>query len=181
MHETKSERLFTWLDRGFWLIWAGFPLLIWAVVHGTLTAPDQLTAQLPDQAACIASLPNVHTLHIGSKLVFWGTFAVEFALYAVLLAHAHLVVHRCARGQVFVDGMIIILRRIGVIITAFPLLDLFLANLLAATLHATGDVAVFQPSFALDVPVMGVGLLLLAMAHAMRQGVTLQRDAALTI
>ena len=54
-----KERLFTWLDRGFWLVWAGFPLLIWSVVQAILTAPQQLAAQLPDQAACIASLPNI--------------------------------------------------------------------------------------------------------------------------
>jgi hypothetical protein len=181
MREAGAERLFVWLDRGFWLIWAAFPLLIWAIVQGTLTAPDQLAAQLPDQAACIATLPNIRTLHPMAQWVFWGTFAVEFAIYAVLLAHAHLVIRRCARGQVFVGAMIAILRRIGMIITLFPLLDLALGNLTAWTLFATGDVAVYQPSFALDVPVLGVGLLLLAIAHAMRQGVALQRDAALTI
>jgi hypothetical protein len=181
MRDTKAEQLFTWLDRGFWLIWAGFPLLIWAVIHGTLTAPDQLAAQLPDQAACIASLPNVRTLHLWSQLVFWGSFGVEFALYAVLLAHAHLVIHRCALGQVFVDPMIRVLRRVGLIIAAFPVLDLALGNLTNWVLYAAGDTAVFQPSFALDLPVLGVGLLLLAVAYAMRQAVALHRDATLTI
>jgi hypothetical protein len=176
-----AERLFTWLDRGFWLVWVAFPLLIWAIVRGTLTAPDQLAAQFPEQAACIAALPHVLTLQPLSQAVFWGGFAVEFAIYAVLLAHAHLVIHRCAKGQVFVTPMIGILRRIGAIITLFPLFDLVMGNLITLTLYAQGDVAVFQPSFALDVPVLGVGLLLLALAHAMQQGVALQRDAALTI
>jgi hypothetical protein len=181
MREGSAETLFTWLDRSFWLVWLGFPLLCWSVVHGTLTAPDQLAAQLPDQAACIARLPNVMTLHPWSQAVFWGTFAFENLVYAVLLAHAHLVIHRCARGQVFVQPMIAILRRIGAIITGFPLLDLAFGNLVSWVLYLQGDVAVFQPSFALDVPVVGVGLLLLAIGYAMRQGVSLQRDAALTI
>jgi hypothetical protein len=181
VREPKAERLFIWLDRGFWLVWAGFPWLVWSVVHGTLTAPDQLAAQLPDQAACIASLPNVTTLHGWSQVAFWGTFLVENAVYIVLLAHAHLVIHRCARGQVFVAPMITILRRIGAIITGFPVLDLALSNLTNWTLYDMGDTAVFQPSFALDVPVVGVGLLLLAIAYAMRQGVALHRDASLTI
>ncbi|MEI6099782.1 MAG: hypothetical protein WCS20_16125 [Alphaproteobacteria bacterium] len=181
MLETKSDGLFTWLDRGFWLIWAGFPLLIWAMVDGTLSAPDLLAAQLPDQAACIANLPNATTLHPMSQAVFWGAFAVTTSVYAVLLAHAHLVIHRCAQGQVFVAPMIGILRRIGVIIATFPLLDLAMGNLFAWVVYASGDSAVFLPTYALDLPVVGVGLLLLAIAYAMRQAVALHRDAALTI
>ncbi|NBZ89413.1 hypothetical protein [Stagnihabitans tardus] len=176
-----KDRLFTWLDRGFWLVWAGFPLLIWSVVQATLTAPQQLAAQLPDQAACIASLPNIATAHPLSQAVFWSAFALENLVYAVLLAHAHLVIHRCARREVFVPPMIAILRRIGVIIMGFPVLDLGLTNLIGWTLHKAGDIAVFQPSLALDLPVLGVGLLLMAIAHAMRLGVALQRDVALTI
>ena len=181
MQDAKAERLFTWLDRGFWLIWAGFPFLVWTIVHGTLTAPDQLSAQLPDQAACIAALPTVNRLHTWSMAVFWGAFAIENVIYAVLLAHAHLVIHRCATGQVFVGGMITMLRRIGLIIALLPVLDLVLGNLTNWTMYATGDVAVFLPYFALDLPVLGVGLLMLAMAYAMRQAVALHSDAALTI
>jgi hypothetical protein len=173
--------IFTWLDRGFWLIWAGFPFLVWSVVHDTLTVSAQLAAQLPNQAACIARLPNVLSLHPLSQLVFWGGFAVANLVYVVLLAHAPLVIHRCARGQVLVDPIIGILQWIGMIIAGFPVLDLALRNLLDWTLNLTGDTAVFQPSFALELPVLGVGLLLLAISHAMRQAVALQRDAALTV
>lgn len=148
-------------------------------MRGIPTAPDQLAAQLPDQAACIATLPNVKTLHPSSQVVFRATFAFANLVDAVLLAHAHLVIHRCARGQVFVQPMMAILRRIGAIITGFPVLDLALCNLVSWVLYRQGDVAVFQPSFALDVPVLE--LLLLAIGYAMRQGVALQRDAALTI
>jgi hypothetical protein len=55
------------------------------------------------------------------------------------------------------------------------------SDLFAWVVYASGDSAVFLPTYALDLPVVGVGLLLLAIAYAMRQAVALHRDAALTI
>lgn len=177
----QKDQLFTWADRGFWLVWAGLPWLVWTVVQATIAAPEALAAQRPDLAACIASLPSITTAHPLAQAVFWGAFALENLVYALLLAQAHLVIHRCARREVFVPPMIAILRRIGAILMGFPLLDLGLTNLIGWTLRETGDAAVFQPAFVLDLPVLGLGLLLLGIAHAMRLGVALQRDAALTI
>jgi hypothetical protein len=181
MRDPKAETVFTWLDRGFWLIWLGFPVLVWTIVQGILAAPAQLAAQLPDQADCIAALPNVATLGPLAGWAFWGGFAVEMAAYALVLGLAHSVIHRCAMGRIFVDGMIRTLKRIGAIIALFPVLDLILGNLTAWALYVGGDVAVYQASVALDLPVLAVGLLLVAMAYAMRQAVRLQQDAALTI
>jgi hypothetical protein len=103
------------------------------------------------------------------------------ALFAVLLAMAHAVIHRCATGRVFVAGMIGTLHRIGLLIIAFPVIDLLLQNLTMWVYVRTGDVMTFSPEFALDVPVIGVGLLLITMAAAMRMAVQLHQDAELTI
>ena len=46
---------------------------------------------------------------------------------------------------------------------------------------STGDLPGFAPTFALDLPTLGVGLLLLTMAMAMGQAMVLQQDADLTI
>lgn len=102
-------------------------------------------------------------------------------VYTVLLALAHQVMHRCATGRVFVAAMIVSLRRIGMIIAAFPFIDLVLQNLSLWDYLQTGNLLFFSPSFALDVPVIGVGLLLVTMAAAMRMAVDLHSDAELTI
>lgn len=181
MRDPKSETLFRWLDRAFWLIWAAFPVLIWLVLRDVMAAPERMAALLPDQASCIAQLPSLATISLLPRVAFWVGVVAEFGVYALLLALAHVVIHRCATGQIFVDGMIRILWRIGMIISVWPVLDLCIANFSNWALYDGGDVATFQPVLALDLPVLGVGLLLVAIAHAMRMAVALQQDAALTI
>jgi hypothetical protein len=179
--DPATQRVFLWLDRAFWLIWLGFPLLIWLLVQQVRNGPAELAALAPDQAACLAELPQPARFSPTGQWVFWGSFAVEMAIYAVLLALAHRVVHRCATGQIFVAPMIASLRQIGLIIAIFPLVDLILQNLGTWAYVQTGDLLAFSGSFALDVPVIGVGLLLMTMAAAMRLAVQMHDEARLTI
>jgi hypothetical protein len=181
MNDMATRQLFLWLDRGFWLIWLGFPALVWLIIDGIMGIPVQLAEMVPEQAACIAKLPQVMNFSLTGRTVFWSVFAVEMAFYVVLLVMAHRVIHHCAMGRVFMVGMIGMLRAIGMTIAVFPVLDLALGNLSMAAYVATGDLLVFLPNFALDLPVIGVGLLMVTMAAAMRLAARLHRDAALTI
>ncbi len=181
MDDQNTRRLFQWLDRGFWLIWLGFPVLIWLLVGSVLRGPEDLAALAPEQALCLAELPQLAHFSATGKWVFWSIFAIEMAMYAVLLAMAHWVIHLCSRGQVFVASIIKILRRIGIVLAVFPVVDLVLGNLAMQTYVATGDVPVFLPNYALDLPMLGFGLLLITMAAAMQMALRLHQDAELTI
>lgn len=181
MNDLAAQRLFLVLDRAFWLIWLGFPMLIWLLVHQILDAPAQLAVLAPDQAACLEGLPMVSNFSAVSQTAFWGQFAVEMTVYAVLLWLAHRVIHRCATGQVFVAAMIATLRRIGLVIAIYPLVELVLSNLTLITYTLAGDLAIYLPDYALNLPVIAVGLLLITMASAMRMAVHLHREAELTI
>jgi hypothetical protein len=181
MTDPRNHRLFQWLDRAFWLIWLGFPVMIWLLVQSVLDAPAQLLALAPEQATCLAELPLPSTFSPTGQWVFWLAFAVEMVMFAALLAMAHAVIHRCATGQVFVSGMIGTLHRIGLLIVGFPVVDLVLQNLTLWVYVQTGDVPTFSADFALDLPVIGVGLLLITIAAAMRMAVQLHQDAELTI
>lgn len=181
MDDRKGQQLYRVLDRVFWLIWLGYPALIWLLVTQIRSGAARLAEMAPEQAACLAMLPQVDTFSTQGKAVFWSLFALEFAIYAVLLALAHRVIHRCAVGRVLVTEMIGTLRAIGILIAGWPLVDLALSNLASLLLSRLGDMPGFVPSFALDLPVLGVGLLLLTIAAAMRQAVALREDAELTI
>ncbi|MFM2388619.1 MAG: hypothetical protein RLZZ437_174 [Pseudomonadota bacterium] len=146
-----------------------------------LDAPAALAALAPEQAACLQGLPQLGMFSQTGQIIFWAGFAFQIAIFAVILALAHQVIHRCATGQVFVDRMISLLQRIGIIIAAFPLLDLVIQNLSAWAYVQTGDLFVFAGSYALDVTVVGVGLLLVTLAAAMQMAVQMHEDAALTI
>ncbi len=181
MIDLATQRLFVWLDRAFILIWLGFLAFVWALVREVQTAPAALAALAPDQAACLDALPQIPRFSTAGQVVFWGGFAVEVAVYAVILFLAHQVIHRCATGRVFVGAMIASLQRIGIIIAVYPLIDLAIMNLSDWAYVLTGDIIAFSGSYALDMPVMGVGLLLVTMAAAMRMAVQMHEDAALTI
>jgi hypothetical protein len=181
MTDPATQRLFFWLDLVFWLIWLGFLALIWVLVREVRNGPADLAALAPDQAACLAALPQPTMFSIAGQAVFWGGFAIEMAIYAVLLFLAHQVIHRCATGQIFVAAMITTLRRIGLMIAVFPVIDLLIQNVSAWAYVQTGDMVVFSGAYALNVPVLGVGLLLVTMAAAMRMAVQLHKDAELTI
>jgi hypothetical protein len=181
MTDPATQRLFYWLDRAFWLIWFGFLALIWVLVREVRNSPADLAALAPDQAACLAALPQPAAFSAAGQAVFWGGFAIEMAIYAVLLFLAHQVVHRCATGQIFVAAMITTLRRIGLMIAAFPVIDLLIQNVSAWAYVRTGDMIIFSGTYALNIPVLAVGLLLVTMAVAMRMAVQLHQDAELTI
>jgi len=181
MDDIGAQRLFRWLDRSFWLIWLGFPLLIWLTVTTILAMPTKLAEMAPDQAACIAALPHMTQFSATGQIVFWAAFGFETAFYAILMVMAHRVIHLCATGRVFVEGMIGMLKAIGLTIAVYPSISLIVANLTMAAYWMTGDLPSFMPEFALDLPVMGVGLLLVTIAAAMRMGLRLRRDADLTI
>ena len=181
MTDPKSQRLFRWINWAFYLIWLCFPVFIWTVVRQIMDGPAQLVALAPDQAACLQELPQVALFSAAGRLVFWTTFAIDIAVYAVLLALAHQIVYRCATGKVFVSSMIGSLRMIGTVIAIYPFADLLLQNLSLWAFVKSGDLPFFSPTFTLDVTVIGVGLLFVTMAMAMRMAVNMHADAELTI
>lgn len=181
MTAIKGHAFYRALDRAFWLIWLGFPLLIWQVVAEARIGTAQLEALYPDQRACLALLPQIDAFSGAGQALFWSLLALEFTVYAVLLGLAHRVIQRCASGRIFVSEMIGTLRAIGLIIAIWPVAELLLSNLVFFVLSRLGDMKSFAPSFALDLPVLGVGLLLLTIAAAMRQAVALREEAELTI
>ncbi len=181
MSGARPDGLFAWLNRAFWGVWLAFPVYLWIVVRDILGQARALTVLAPDQAACLAGLPLVTSFSLPGKLVFWAGFGLNFLLFALVLGLAHSVIRSCAQGRLFVAPLVRVLGWIALIITLFPVWDLGLSNLMAVALVATGDLPAFLPDLAFDVTVFGVGLLLLAIAAAMRQAMGLQRDAELTI
>ena len=55
MTAAHPHRIFVWLDRAFWLIWLGFPVLIWLLVSEIRSAPEQLAEINPEAWATLNS------------------------------------------------------------------------------------------------------------------------------
>jgi hypothetical protein len=176
-----ASGLFVWLTRLFWAVWVAYPLFVWQSVRDILQAKTNTLAVAPDLAGCLDNAPFVTSFSTPGQWAFWLAFAVQVAIFAGLLALAHRVIASCARGEMFVAPLVAALWRIGAVIAAFPLIDLGLSNLTGWILSRTGDTAAYVPDLAFDLPVFGVGLLMLALARAMREALGLHREAALTI
>lgn len=184
MTDDRRKRLYRLLDRLFWLnwlIWLAFPSFVWLTARRQLDAADTVAAMAPELRACLESLPQVSRFSPVGQGLFWSLFAVEFAVYALLLALAHLVVHRCATDRALVGEMIGTLRMIGAVIAGWAVGSLALANVVLCLLARTGDMPGYAPDLALDLPVLGIGLLMLTVAGAMAQAVAVREDADLTI
>lgn len=176
-----SSRLFSWISRGFWLLWLAFPVFIWLSIAAVTGQPDELAAMVPGQAECVEQLPQVVNFTPAGQMVYWADFAIHLLFFAGVLAVAHRVILSCARGEMFVAPLIRRLRLIGITISLFPPVSLLLSNLSMAAYVATGDLPSFIPDYALDLPTLGIGLLLIAISLAMRQAMQLQQEADLTI
>lgn len=178
MAGAASAKVFRALEKAFWGVWLVFPVFVVILVRETLVDPVEA---YPGLAACGAALPQVARFGLAGQVIFWSGFALHLIVFAALVALAHAVVRSCARGRMFVAPLVGHLRKIGWIVVCYPVLDLVLVNLSGVALEATGDMPGFSPTLALDLPTLGVGLLLLTMAIAMGQAMVLQQDADLTI
>ena len=182
MSETdRRQRFFVWLDRLFWLVWLAFPVLVW-MTYDSLSDPSALQEQLPELGAeCAGKVPQVANFSFAGKAVTFAYFSFQYIVYAVLLGFAHVTIHRCATGNVFVANTLKTFGILGAIIVAWPFADLAAANLANYAVHLTGDLQVFTPAYMFDVGPFGIGLLLLTMRTVLEHAIMLKHDSDLTI
>jgi hypothetical protein len=181
MTPARTMKIFRLLDRGFWLIWLAFPLFIWSAVAAILAAPEITKELVGDDPVCLAGVPMLDKFTLTSQIAYWSVTAIEVSVYAAILFLVHRVIHRCASGQVFVQPMIRFLRRIGWIISIWPVVAQILYNLLAWLFYAQGDMPAAYWITWPDLPAMGVGLLLVTLSYAMDMAVQMHDEAQLTV
>ena len=178
---TDNPRLFAVLDRLFWLVWLALPVVMW-LTYAALLDQSALKAELPEGASnCAELLPQVANFSWGGKASVLAYFLWQYAVYAWLLYLAHSAIHRCAIGQVFVSGTLDTLKLLGIIIVAWPFIDLGASNLLTFALTLTADLKNFSANLLFDVGPFGVGLLILTMRAVLGHAILLKQDHDLTI
>ncbi len=180
-NDTIQTPTFVVLDRLFWLVWLAFPVLIF-LTYRSLSDGNALQAQLPDvDPACVASIPQVANFSVAGKAATFAYYCWQYAIYAVLLAFAHMTIHRCAVGKAFVVDTLRALGVLGAIVVAWPFADLALSNLLAFIVYRTQDVKTFEANYFFDIGPFGVGLLLLTIRTVIAHAIALKQDHDLTI
>jgi Protein of unknown function (DUF2975) len=173
-----AAKIYRVLDRLFWLIWIGFPVIIWLTYRAVLDQ-SALRAELPP--SCADAAPQVANFSGAGKTVVAAYFIGQFLFYGILLALAHVTIHRFAKGEVFVSNTLRFLTQLGILVALWPFFDLAASNLLAYGIKATGDMKSFTPNFVFDVGPFGVGLLILTIRSALGRAIQMKQENDLTI
>lgn len=172
---------FVMLDRLFWLVWLGLPVMIW-VAYSTANDPSALVAQLPPGLAqCARLMVRPGEMSPDGRVLYWALFGLQISIYLVLLGALHLVVHRFARGQVFVSETLPTVFWLGVTLIVWPFLDTAATQMVLAALKARGDVPVYLESYAIDVAPVAVGLFLVALYYVLDHAIAMKSEHDLTI
>jgi Protein of unknown function (DUF2975) len=177
----KNKPLIIWLDRAFWLVWLLFPSLLWLTYRSVADAsliPELYPGIDP---TCLEKLPQVPNFTQGGKIATYILVTAQLSMYALMLAFAHLTIHRFAKGRIFVQDTLKTLSLIAWAVIIWPIFDLIASNIWQYVIYRTGDMPSYVPYSALDVAPIGVGLLLLTMRVAIGHAIVMKQDQDLTI
>lgn len=170
------------LDRAFWAIWAAFPAVIYLAYRANTTAATAIAESLkPEQAACASIVANPLHMSVRGQLLFWTLFAFQLSFYVVLIGILHRMVHRFAKGRIFVSETLQSVWWMGIILVVWPFVDIVTSNIAAYALHRIGDVKFFLPSYNLDVGTIAGGVFLMALKFVIEHAILLQSENELTI
>ncbi len=177
----EIQKIFVLLDRALWLAWLALPVIAWLTYQAVMTPSAFMVDLAKISTACADLLPQVEKFSSPGKVAVAIFFVLEFAVYAVILALAHLTIHKFAQGQMFVAGVLRALGQLGLVVSLWPFYSLISENLLNYIATRTGDIRVFQPNYILDVAPLGVGLLIITLWIAFRRAIAMKQENDLTI
>ncbi|MGY4625826.1 DUF2975 domain-containing protein [Bradyrhizobium sp. USDA 4486] len=176
------QRWFRRLDLAFWAIWAALPVMVWLAYRANTTASASIAASLsPEQAKCAGIVANPLDMSRRGQLLFWTLFALQLSFFAVLIGILHRMVHRFARGRIFVSETLQGVWWMGIILVIWPFIDLITSNAVAYALHEIGDVKFFLPSYNIDIGAIAGGVFLMALKFVIEHAIRLQSENELTI
>jgi hypothetical protein len=178
-----KKNWFSLLDKLFWLLWILLPVmfayLVVALLDNTVISEMQGTAG--EKAACAATVPNPANYSTTGKFLFWTGIAYVFSFYAILMFLLHRMIHRFAKGHMFVDDTLRSMHQLGVVLIGFSLIQSLVSMISSFGLQATDNVPVFYYNFIPDPAPLAVGLFLLAIKYVLKNAMALKTENELTI
>lgn len=178
---SEATRWFRVFDRVFWLIWLGFPLMMWLVYQANTDAPQVAEQLPPEYKNCAALLPSPQTMHGLSAAIFWGMFISNFSIYFVVLTVFHVILHRFARGRIYVSETLASLQLVAIVLIVWPFLDALVQSTGLYALHQRGDLPLNTPRMVIDIGPVAIGVFLLAIKHMLKHAIALKSEHDLTI
>jgi hypothetical protein len=169
------------LDRLFWLAWLGLVVMVWVGYWMNADQRALFIQSSPDQAQCAALMPDPASMSAIGRTMYWGLFWMEISIYLILLGALHLIVHRFARGRIFVSETLATMRWLGLVLIVWPFLDAAASQFVFASLKSRGDLLVYTPGYVVDVAPIAVGLFLVALRYVLDCAIEIKSENDLTI
>lgn len=170
-----DSKIFNYLDKGFWMTWGALPFIAGLRVYFLFTS-----AYFNADGSAGGEMPIIQ-FSLAGKILASSFLCVNLILYVALLTYMHSLVRQFQRGNLFVDGTLKYMKRIALLMMAWPFIKVISYNLTSYTLVQLGDVHNWKMQFDLDLPLVSAGLIILALRLVMSHAIKLHHDAQFTV
>ncbi len=173
--QEEDRRVFKRIERGFWLLWAMAPILLWLCVYYSWTYPYSLALD-----------GNGRTIPV-SAFSFPGQLLVAIDLFInagiciTLVVCMHRLVRCFARGDMLISTTLRTMNTIAWLMLVYAFLGIPIYNLNIYLLYRLGDVPSWQPVYFIDVMGLAFALTLFALRTLISHAIRLKEDVDLTV
>ncbi len=170
-----DAKIFTYLDRAFWMAWGALPFLAGMRIYFLFTS-----AYFNAVGGADGEMP-IMEFSLAGQILASSFLCVNLVLYIALLAYMHTLTRQFRRGSLFVEGTLKYMKRIALLMMAWPFIKIISYNLTSYTLVQLGDVHNWKLQFDIDLPLISAGLVILALRLVMSHAIKLHHDAQFTV
>lgn len=172
----KSDTvIFSRLNKAFWMVWGAVPLIVGIRIYFLFT-----TAYFNADGVVCGGIPILKFSLLG-KILASAFLGLNVILYIFLLAYMHILIRRFRRGRLFVDGTLKYMKRIALLLLAWPFLRTALFNITSYMLFILHDASYWKPHYSLDLSLIAAGLVILALRLVISHAIELHQDTQYTV
>lgn len=171
-----DAKIFGYLDKAFWMAWGAFPFIAGIRIYFLFIGGGSFNAD----GSAGGALP-IMEFSLWGKILALSVLSVNIILYIALLAYMHTLIRHFQRGSLFVDGTLRYMKRIALLMIAWPFIRGISFNLTSYVLFLMDDVRAWQFRFELDLPLISAGLVILALRLVVSHAIKLHHEAQYTV
>ncbi|PZP57386.1 MAG: hypothetical protein DI586_00405 [Micavibrio aeruginosavorus] len=171
----KDTKIFSTLDKAFWMVWGALPFLAGLRIYFLFTS-----AYFGTDGTVSGELP-IMEFSLAGKILACSFLGVGIFFYVLLLGFMHALIRQFQHGNLFVERTLKCMTRIAAVLISWPFAILVLFNATSWGLFRFGDLQAWTFQYGLDLPLIAAGLVILALRLVMSRAIKLHLDAQYTV
>lgn len=170
-----DTQIFSRLDKAFWMAWGALPFLAGLRIYFLYTSAYFNAGGIAGGEKAIIEFSPM------GQILATSFLCINLILYIALLAYMHTLTRQFQRGSLFVENTLKYMKRIAILMIAWPFVKVISFNLASHALVRLGDVHEWKLQFDLDLALISAGLVILALRLVMSHAIKLHHDAQYTV